>query len=190
MRTNTVLPALLFALGALAPRASAAQTAETLLRPGAWVHVSVREPEFTSEITGLLLELEADSVVLRPEGYPVAVKVSRARVARMEVSTGRMSPGEAALRSGMIGAGVGIVLSASFGLAMSTEEQKGDFVLTRRERVLMGASFAGTVLGAGGAVLGLLSPPERWRRVNVPESTSLRVSGADGGVALSVSVKL
>lgn len=193
MLRNTILPALFFALAALAPQGASAQApAAPFPEPGARVHVSVHELESRREYTGTLLEAGTDSLLLRPDGDTVPVKVSHARLRRMEVFEGYMSRERTALRNGLVGAGAGIVLGGVLGAVTNDRRsQPGELIsFSRGETAVMGAVLGGGVLGATGLVLGLLNPDEQWRRVDLPESTSLRVSGADGGMALSVSVKL
>jgi hypothetical protein len=131
------------------------------------LHEGVRlqvTPVRGSDVTGELAVVANDSLVLVVERDPMRSKVipvSQIREAR--ISAGRSHARGAAIGA-LIGAGIGIASGVSLGVLVH------DDVYTQGQN----AAMAGTILGAGGAIVGAVAGAiygrETWKPVRIPRS--------------------
>jgi hypothetical protein len=129
------------------------------LREGARLQIT---PVRGSHVTGEFAAASNDSLVLLLDGDPMrreVIAVLQIREAR--ISAGR-SRGRGAAIGALIGAGIGVASGVSLGLLVH------DDVYTRGQN----AGMAGTILGAGGtivgAVAGAIHGRENWKPVRIP----------------------
>lgn len=142
-------------------RAGAQESLRALeVPPGARVRVTAVE-EGAARVTGSLVYIDPDSLVVRSRGESPALSLPFTRVEMLEVSRGR--DGRAGARRGVtwgvyLGAGIGVIAGA-----LSASGTPAD----PAESALLGA-VGGAVLGGGaGAAVGAVFPPERWARFRV-----------------------
>lgn len=141
--------------------AGAQETLEALEVPtGARVRVTSGNGG-AGRVTGSLVYIDPDSLVVRPRGESPALSLSFSRVEMLEVSRGR--DGRAGARQGVtwgvyLGAGIGVIAGALSASGTPTDPA---------ESALLGA-VGGAVVGGGlGAAVGAVFPPERWTRFRV-----------------------
>jgi hypothetical protein len=181
---------LCFSLLLLAPLASFAAQDVPSLAPGARVRVTTLEhhPEISHLFTdvkirhtGTLIALNADTLLLKPDGQSSPRMIPLAHVTGLDMSRGWASRGERATMGSGIGFLVGgVILAIAGGTAL--EENSG----SPGARMIL--FMIGGVPGAAiGAVVGESTAGERWEQVPLER---IRVSVAPqrhGGVRLAAS---
>jgi hypothetical protein len=118
-------------------------------------------PQFREErwLTGELVAVRGDSLVLRPHPLTTGVAVPFVAIDRLERSRGVSRAGSAI--EGAIG---GAILGALAGFTLYDHGLDGPNFATRGRSVGTVAAYAGSI----GLLTGILFPTERWRRVDAP----------------------
>lgn len=149
----------------------------------------VRVSTGSERFGGMLVELQADSLVLSDNGARRAVPLSDVR--RLEVRRER-TRGQAALSNGVKGLLGGAVLGALVGVAANAADDECDAdddcwdIISGEEVVGILTVFGASVGAGGGIVLGLVNPGTRWERADAPRITV--APRQDGGVAVGASL--
>ncbi len=145
---------------------------ESTVAPGSRIRVSA--PTVSSRpIVGEVVAVHSDTLVIDASAWVRGrtqwerleeAEIPLGSLTRLEVSQGKKSNvGKGALIGGLVGAGVGLAL----GLAASAEDSEG-FAPVGPEGAgdVLGVSAIMGGLGAGiGALIGAISPGERWKEV-------------------------
>jgi hypothetical protein len=106
-------------------------------------------------LRGTVTRLSSDTLFLNSTDRPGVYAIPRGSIERLDVSAGRRSRPESALRCGVaFAAGSFLLFSALPPLSASAERRHG--------RLMVGRVLGGAALGM---VAGALVPLERWRRV-------------------------
>jgi hypothetical protein len=184
-----IFPLLSAALLAVAPAVQGQPTAD--LPAGTRVRVS--EPA-AGRLVGTVTEVRRDTLLVLARGEVHAVPISSIRT--IQVSRGRPPRLASALEGGAIGLLTGAIggaasLAIPSLLVPDACDREGDGVLcfSTGEWALVGVAIGAPLGAASGALVGLLSPRERWRRLepaaNVPR---ISVQSGTGGLRIGFSV--
>ena len=179
MRPSTCVAAVLV----VTPVATVAAQDSPPIKPGDRVRVQVCTPVCEPRVTGSVLELRSDALVVNPERSADTLQVALALLGVVEVSRGQKSHALAGLGIGFLGgAAVGAVGGALVDCQSSVDLGEGFCVI----------ALAGVSAGAGlvlGGMIGLGWKTERWKEVPLDQ---LRVSFTpqrDGRIALQASLR-
>lgn len=158
MRSGVIALCVLLLSGAHAGAQESFQALE--VPPGTRVRVTAEEGG-PGRVTGSLVYIDPDSLVVRPRGESPALSLPFARVEMLEVSRGRDS--RAGARQGVTW---GVYLGAAVGVIAGALSASGTSADTGESAVI--GAVGGAVLGGGlGAAAGAIFPPERWSRFRV-----------------------
>lgn len=170
--TRFVLP-LLFLCAAALPAAAQEPVLEPVF-PDSLARVRVTQSVFLRwQITGDLLSLDRDNLVLRPDDGGEPVTLPRPAVSALEVSRGKRTPTEGALRLGrdglLSGAAVGLI-HVLIGMGQRVGKGCSDCFV---DGLVSDAKVAGrltVVFGLAGLVAGARNPGERFAPVDLSDS--------------------
>lgn len=184
-----MLPFLGGALLAVAPVAQGQSITD--LSPGARVRVA---EQGTRALVGTVTAVRGDTLLMLAGGEVHVLPISP--MLSLQVSRGRpprvasmLEGGAIGLLAGAIGGAASLAISSLVIPDSCDREGDGLLCLSAGEWALVGVAIGAPVGGASGAVVGLISPRERWRRVesagNVPRLT---VHTGTGGLRIGFSV--
>jgi hypothetical protein len=137
---------------------------------------NLRVPEPGGTLRGRFVAIDADGLLLIPDGSRDPVRIPKEAIARLDVRAGKGPRARNALIGGLVGVGLGLAMTI---VQAETCERHDDCYG-------VGYAFYSTpFLGGAGAIVGAaLSPRDRWQ-APIPAST---VRGATGGRGLGVRV--
>ena len=119
-------------------------------------------------LRGTVTRLSSDTLFLDSTDRPGVYAIPRGTIERLDVSAGRRSRPQSAIRCGVAGAaGSFLLCSALPDLTASGERRHG--------RLMVGRVLGGALVGMA---VGALVPLERWRRVSLKPVRDLTVNGA------------
>lgn len=192
LRTGTprhLLAVVVLAAGMAGP--AAAQSSAADLPGGTRVRVA---EQTTGRLVGTVTEVRGDTLLVLARGEVHAVPISSIRT--IQVSRGRPPRLASALEGGAIGLLTGAIGGAAL-LAIPSLlvpdacDREGDGVLcfSTAEWALVGVAIGAPLGAASGALVGFLSPRERWRRVErAGNAPRLSVQSGSGGLRIGFSV--
>lgn len=194
-RTASLCVALVLPLVVADGVAAQATGAPPAIRAGAIVRLRVEpapgeaamgaERGAGASLTGELLRLDADSVVVRTSGGPVAAP--RARVREIAVNTGRRPLGSAVWRGAVIGAGIGALVGAADALASYEPCGPGDFLCPSRGGATAIGGIAGAIAGSlVGGVIGGVARRDRWAKVALAPDLRIGAFAAPRGLGVTI----
>jgi hypothetical protein len=154
-----------------APAAPALAQRGTVTELDSLARVRVTQSVDPGRVLGGLLAAGSSGLVIDPVHGGDRLAVPLAHVERLEVSLGQRTVREGALRGARKGAIVGVVTSALL-IGMGAIQDAGDdcgecWITATGVAVLVSVPLIGITTG-GGALLGAMSPGEKWQRVAVP----------------------
>ena len=167
---------MLAAIGALLIAAPAAH-AQTNVPANSRVRVELRNGD---HVIGRLTDVQADTLVVIDDGlvWDSKHRIPADRMRRIDVSRGKYVHAGRVIGGALLGAVAGFI----GGLVVSTTECSGDVCGT-------GSAFPATMaIGvAGGVVLGVLTPADRWEAVPSPVRVGFGGGSREARVGLSVT---
>jgi hypothetical protein len=165
----------LVTLLAITPLVSLAAQTEPLVLVGKRVRITIPDTMGTSEpptsarplvVIGQLVAFNDSTMSVRNEAGSADVTLARARVQRLEVSTGS-TRGVSAMYGALIGLGAGGILGYAAGDDCSDRE----FICFPQEETAVAGAFLGAALGG---LIGLLvGHGERWQDTALPARVSV-----------------
>lgn len=105
-------------------------------------------------LTGRLWHINGETYALRVTGSNTLQKLPASRILWVDVSEGRSR-----IRWGMLGAGIGLLWGGLLGALTIGQDPQADI------GALGGFLIGGIPAAGAGAVVGVVSAPEQWRRI-------------------------
>ncbi|MBI4540370.1 MAG: hypothetical protein HY704_12775 [Gemmatimonadetes bacterium] len=184
LRLFSVLPALL-AFAAVGAHPLAGQKLSPV-EPGSRIRVHVPSVA-DAPIIGTLLSMNPDLVRFAMEGGFPTFAVRLDSIARLDVSAGLASSGAAAVRGGGIGLVVGTIPSGLVLAGARCFVADDGLPDACTPEIRWAAAVVVVASTAVGAVIGALTPVERWRRVGLPIRFGAAPKSRAGGLAVGIA---
>lgn len=131
-------------------------------------------------VLATVVEIGADTVVIRPADRPVSTVVPRSEITSLQMSEGTRRPIlKYALRGFLIGAGTGAVIGA-----VTYDDDTGYwcmFACSRASNAALSGVLGGVVGMVAGGIVGATRQSEKWNTVIDPRRVSI-APGGEGGV--------
>ena len=183
MRPGTFLLAVL----AVAPFSSATtQQQPPPVKPGDRVRIGVCTPVCGTRVTGSVLELRSDALLVKSERSGDTLQVALASLGMVEVSRGQKSRvGKGAL----IGVLVGVGLGAGVGFAVGKGLEDDNVCDCHPAGMAVGGLGVGALGALIGAGVGAATKSDRWEEVPLDQLRVSFVPQRDGRFGLGLSLR-
>jgi len=131
---------------------------------GATVRLHLRRPLGTSSVTGTLLQVTPDSIIIAPSGFFHRYGYPRSSLAALDVRTRVRATARFVLLGGLAGGAFGAVAAYAGG-----DDDGSLSVWADGGRTVLGAAIGALTGMAVGAITAARVGEERWRRVDLDQ---------------------